>query len=94
MIMMIMTAIFHSYQNKLLIIFFVFNNIIHKIMDKTTQTKTNPNNENTNKTNDETTKSNETKHDTEDTLNRLFNQQFTYNKDFYKDIVRNEFSIR
>ena len=87
-----MTAIFHSYQIKLLIIFFLNLIIYHiKIMDKATQTETEPNNDNNDKTHDETTKSN----DNQDMIKKVFKPRFfiQYNKDYYKDRVFNTFDI-
>ena len=90
MIKMIMTAIFHLFQIKLLIIFFFeFNNISYKIMDKATQTEAQPNND---KTHDETTKSNEN----EDMIEKMFKPRcfIQYNnKDYYKDRVFNTYDI-
>ena len=64
-------------------------------MDKATQTEAQPNNDNNDKTHDETTKSNEN-HDMIEKVfkNRCFIQYQYNNKDYYKDRVWNEFSIR
>ena len=62
-------------------------------MDKSTQTETEPNNDNNDKTHDEATKSNEN----QDMIEKLFKPRcfIQYNnKDYYKDRVWNEFSIR
>ena len=61
-------------------------------MDKSTQTEAQPNNDNDDKTHDETTKSSEN----QDMIEKVFKPRFfiQYNKDYYKDRVWNEFSIR
>ena len=62
-------------------------------MDKATQTEAQPNNDNNDKTHDETTKSNEN----HDMIEKLFKHRCFIqhnNKDYYKDRVWNEFSIR
>ena len=94
MMMMIMTALFHLFQIKLLIIFFLNLIIYHiKIMDKATQTEAQPNNDNNDKTHDETTKSNEN----QDMIEKLFKPRcfIQYNnKDYYKDRIFDEYNIR
>ena len=61
-------------------------------MDKATQTEAQPNNDNNDKTHDETTKSN----DNQDMIKKVFKPCLfiQYSKDYYKDRVWNEFSIR
>ena len=61
-------------------------------MDKTTQTDTQPNNDNNDKTHDETTKSNEN----QDMSEKLFKPRVFIqynNKDYYQDRVWDEYDI-
>ena len=72
--------------------FFEFNNISYKIMDKATQTEAEPNNDNNDKTHDETTQSNEKQDMTETLFKHRFFIQYN-NKDYYKDRVFNTYDI-